>query len=74
MSNSLVKFTGRKDGNGRGQLYWERADIDGLPFRGHNAPGGGFAGGLILGAAFVLQYLAGQPLRRPALPLASGST
>jgi len=31
-----------------------------ITFRGHNAPGGGFAGGLILGAAFVLQYLAGQ--------------
>ena len=23
-------------------------------FRGHNAPGGGFAGGLVAGAAFVL--------------------
>ena len=31
-----------------------------ITFRGHNAPGGGFAGGLILGAVFVLQYLAGQ--------------
>ena len=41
-----------------------------ITFRGHNAPGGGFAGGLILGAAFVLQYLAGrQPTirRRPIL-------
>jgi multisubunit Na+/H+ antiporter MnhB subunit len=41
-----------------------------ITFRGHNAPGGGFAGGLILGAAFVLQYLAGQqPLirRKPIL-------
>ena len=38
MSNSLVKFTSRKDGNGRGQLFWERADIDGLPFRGQQAP------------------------------------
>jgi hypothetical protein len=38
MSNSLVKFTSRKDGNGRGNLYWERADVDGLPFRGHSAP------------------------------------
>lgn len=26
--------------------------------RGHNAPGGGFAGGLIAGSAFVLRYLA----------------
>ena len=32
-------------------------------FRGHNAPGGGFAGGLIAGAAFVLRYLAGGVLR-----------
>jgi multicomponent Na+:H+ antiporter subunit A len=31
--------------------------------RGHNAPGGGFAGGLIAGAAFVLRYLAGGVLR-----------
>ena len=31
--------------------------------RGHNAPGGGFAGGLIAGAAFVLRYLAGGILR-----------
>jgi hypothetical protein len=38
MSNSLVKFTSRKDGNGRGELFWGRADIDGLPFRGHNPP------------------------------------
>lgn len=27
--------------------------------RGHNAPGGGFIGGLIAGAAFTLRYLAG---------------
>ncbi len=38
MSNSLVKFTNRKDGNGRGELYWGRADVDGLPFRGQQAP------------------------------------
>lgn len=31
--------------------------------RGHNAPGGGFAGGLIAGSAFVLRYLAGGILR-----------
>jgi multicomponent Na+:H+ antiporter subunit A len=30
-----------------------------VTFKGHNAPGGGFAGGLIVGAAFVLRYLAG---------------
>jgi len=38
MSNSLVKFTDRKDGNGRGQLFWGRADLDGLPYRGFTAP------------------------------------
>lgn len=38
MSNSLVKFTNRKEGNGRGQLFWGRADVDGLPFRGTQAP------------------------------------
>ena len=27
--------------------------------RGHNAPGGGFIGGLIAGGAYVLRYLAG---------------
>jgi multicomponent Na+:H+ antiporter subunit A len=39
-----------------------------ITFRGHNAPGGGFAGGLIVGAAFVLRYLTGRTLtiaRRP---------
>lgn len=34
-----------------------------VTFRGHNAPGGGFAGGLIVGAAFVLRHLTGTPLR-----------
>jgi multisubunit Na+/H+ antiporter MnhB subunit len=29
-----------------------------ITFRGHNAPGGGFIGGLIASAAFVLRYLA----------------
>ena len=38
MSNSLVKFTDRKEGNGRGELFWGRADVDGLPFRGKQAP------------------------------------
>ena len=33
-----------------------------VTFRGHNAPGGGFAGGLVAGAAFVLRFLAGAPL------------
>lgn len=30
-----------------------------LLFAGHNAPGGGFIGGLVAGAAFVLHYVAG---------------
>ncbi|MFC7545457.1 Na+/H+ antiporter subunit A [Plantactinospora sp. GCM10030261] len=30
-----------------------------LLFRGHNAPGGGFAGGLVAGLALALRYLAG---------------
>jgi multicomponent Na+:H+ antiporter subunit B len=34
-----------------------------ITFRGHNAPGGGFAGGLIAGCAFVLRFLAGGSLR-----------
>lgn len=34
-----------------------------ITFRGHNAPGGGFAGGLVAGAAFVLRFLAGGTLR-----------
>jgi hypothetical protein len=38
MSNSLIKFANQKDGNGRGQLFWDRADLDGLPFRGQRAP------------------------------------
>jgi multicomponent Na+:H+ antiporter subunit A len=47
--------------------------------RGHNAPGGGFAGGLILGAVFVLQYLTGRepllrgrPVRHPETLLGLG--
>lgn len=32
-----------------------------LLFAGHNAPGGGFVGGLVAGAALVLRYLAGGP-------------
>ena len=30
-------------------------------FAGHNAPGGGFAGGLIVGLALVVRYVAGGP-------------
>lgn len=33
-----------------------------VALRGHNAPGGGFAGGLIAGAAFVLRFLSGGSL------------
>jgi multicomponent Na+:H+ antiporter subunit A len=50
-----------------------------VTFRGHNAPGGGFAGGLILGSVFVLEYftgrgveLAGRPVRRPEAFLGVG--
>lgn len=50
-----------------------------VTFRGHNAPGGGFAGGLILGSVFVLQYLTGRepllrgrPIRRPETLLGVG--
>jgi multisubunit Na+/H+ antiporter MnhB subunit len=32
-----------------------------LTFRGHNAPGGGFAGGLVMATAVVLRYLADGP-------------
>lgn len=32
-----------------------------LFFAGHNAPGGGFIGGLVAGAALVLRYLADSP-------------
>jgi hypothetical protein len=41
MPNSLVKFVNQKEGTsveGRGDLHWKRADIDGLPFRGHQVP------------------------------------
>jgi multicomponent Na+:H+ antiporter subunit A len=31
-----------------------------VTLRGHNAPGGGFAGGLIAGAAFVFRLIAGS--------------
>lgn len=30
-----------------------------LLFSGHNAPGGGFAGGMVAGVAFIVRYLAG---------------
>ncbi len=50
-----------------------------LLFAGHNAPGGGFVGGLVAGASFVLRYAEGTApeLRRsgplsPQLLLGSG--
>jgi multicomponent Na+:H+ antiporter subunit A len=50
-----------------------------LLFAGHNEPGGGFVGGLVAGAAFVLRYVAsGEPELRhgfslpPALLLGGG--
>ena len=50
-----------------------------VTFRGHNAPGGGFAGGLVLGGVFVLQFLTGRephlrhrPIRRPTMLLGAG--
>lgn len=50
-----------------------------LTFRGHNAPGGGFAGGLVMGSVFVLQFLTGRephlrhrPIRRPTMLLGAG--
>lgn len=36
-----------------------------LTFRGHNAPGGGFIGGLVASAAFVLRYLTGRHTEDP---------
>ncbi len=46
-----------------------------LLFTGHNAPGGGFVGGLVAGAAFVLRYVEGgdEEVRRaaPISPMAS---
>ena len=36
-----------------------------LTFRGHNAPGGGFIGGLVASAAFVLRYLTGRHREDP---------
>ena len=39
MASSLVKFMNRRvNGNGRGQVFWSRADRDGAPFRGQAAP------------------------------------
>lgn len=36
---SLIKFSNRtKDGSGRGNLFWGRANVDGAPFRGMLPP------------------------------------
>lgn len=50
-----------------------------LLFRGHNAPGGGFVGGLVAGAAFVIRYVDGgvaslrtRAFLRPATLLGGG--
>jgi multicomponent Na+:H+ antiporter subunit A len=41
-----------------------------VAFRGHNAPGGGFAGGLIAACAFALRFLGGGEDRdRRAVPI-----
>jgi len=36
--SSLVKFRNQIDGGNRGMLFWGRAVVDGLPFRGPQAP------------------------------------
>lgn len=44
-----------------------------LLFAGHNQPGGGFVGGLVAGAAFVLRYIAGgRGALKAAVPIDPG--
>ncbi|MEX2291432.1 MAG: MnhB domain-containing protein [Mycobacteriales bacterium] len=44
-----------------------------LLFAGHNQPGGGFVGGLVAGASFVLRYIAGGPAAlKAAVPIDPG--
>lgn len=44
-----------------------------LLFAGHNQPGGGFVGGLVAGAAFVLRYIAGgRSALKAAVPVDPG--
>jgi multicomponent Na+:H+ antiporter subunit A len=44
-----------------------------LLFAGHNQPGGGFVGGLVVGAAFTLRYVAGgRDELRSAVPVDPG--
>jgi multicomponent Na+:H+ antiporter subunit A len=44
-----------------------------LLVRGHDEPGGGFIGGLVAGAAVVLEYLAGGPERLRRFPPVRGT-
>ena len=45
-----------------------------LLLRGHNAPGGGFSGGLVAGSAFILAALArGSDYARAQLPCSAGT-
>ena len=36
--SSLIRFMHHRDGGERGNLYWQRANMDGAPFRGHEPP------------------------------------
>ncbi len=38
MPSSLVKFAHRQDGGDGRKLFWQRSDVDGLPYRGSHAP------------------------------------
>jgi hypothetical protein len=38
MANSLVKFTNRTVAEDGRKIFWNRADVDGVPFRGTHAP------------------------------------
>lgn len=44
-----------------------------LLLRGHDAPGGGFIGGLVAGSVFVLHYLSYGPTQSRAIPVSSAS-
>lgn len=38
MPTSLLKYASRRNVGGGNKLHWDRADVDGLPFRGPAAP------------------------------------
>jgi len=38
MATSLIKFFHKNESNDGKKLFWERADIDGFPFRGWHVP------------------------------------